>query len=226
MADRLQIVTEADLETLPVGLYSLGKREVRRYYNAAIDTFETGPCELLGRVRSAGQPMPKAFEKAQTRADGGLYVIDWCPVASMEPEPIHGVVLQQMVYDDYPPAPTWRLRLREWWHDTRESLRVLGLRRHIWHTHLYRPLSRLAHRFDLHHMPKRQIQDGDEQTERFKCTWCGLCVTRMLTGHRFKMKADYIVNPPGPADVAQSLGYRHQPTRDDIAYGWKGKTKA
>ena len=53
--------------------------------------------------------------------------------------------------------------------ETIEAIRVLGFWRVVFAHTLYRPLSRLMHRFDLHYMPVGG-PDGDQAW----CQWCGL----------------------------------------------------
>jgi hypothetical protein len=53
--------------------------------------------------------------------------------------------------------------------ETWEAIRVLGFWRVLWHRTLYRPVSRLMHRFDLHYAPIGG-PDGDVAW----CQWCGL----------------------------------------------------
>jgi hypothetical protein len=60
----------------------------------------------------------------------------------------------------------------------REELRVLGVWRWFWLSYLYRPTSRLLHRFNLHYMRPMPIIERDRQ--QFWCEWCGLRDTKYI----------------------------------------------
>lgn len=53
--------------------------------------------------------------------------------------------------------------------ETIEAIRVLGFWRVVFLRMLYRPLSKLMHRFNLHYMPPCH-PDGDTM---IWCQWCG-----------------------------------------------------
>lgn len=55
--------------------------------------------------------------------------------------------------------------------EQREAIRVLGFWRWLGYRYLYRPISRLLHRFSLHYAPTRKMADGS--VVRW-CRWCGL----------------------------------------------------
>lgn len=56
--------------------------------------------------------------------------------------------------------------------ETLEAIRVLGLWRVIWARTGYRPLMRLAHRFNWHHMRRMPIIEPNRQ--QVWCEWCGV----------------------------------------------------
>ena len=55
--------------------------------------------------------------------------------------------------------------------DIVESIKVLGVTKTIFYRTLYRPLMRLAHRFNWHYAPITTMANGD--THQW-CKWCGL----------------------------------------------------
>lgn len=60
--------------------------------------------------------------------------------------------------------------------ETIEAIRVLGLWRVVYARTLYRPLSRLMHRFDLHYAPV-----GGPDGNQAWCQWCGLRYSYLLS---------------------------------------------
>jgi hypothetical protein len=62
--------------------------------------------------------------------------------------------------------------LKQYIRDTKESIQVLGITSHIWHSYLYRPVSRLLHRYNLHYMKPNTHIDPDKI--HYWCEWCGL----------------------------------------------------
>ena len=79
----MKLVTRADLETLPVGLYVIGVdstpecRWFEEVYTFADRPERDVPALLFGRVRKPGKPKPIGVEAFHVREDGLEVIVAW-----------------------------------------------------------------------------------------------------------------------------------------------------
>ena len=76
------------------------------------------------------------------------------------------------------------------------AVKAIGFRRAFYATYLYRPVSRLLHKFHLHYMPPLPpaYPTKDTGAVRHHCTWCGLR-GRSVPITRASAPAPYVVGP-------------------------------
>lgn len=79
-------------------------------------------------------------------------------------------------------TPRWKRKLRHAIHEVRFQIKLF-----VWHRHLYRPVMKLAHRFNWHHAPPSPLADENGVRHHW-CQWCGLRGTTYTNGP----------TPPGP----------------------------
>ena len=81
------VVLEAELDTLPEGLYTIAedvagtltpKRKEGDYFDLYTDEMWHGPLVLLARVRAAGE-IPSGVDSITIRRDGKQVITAWAP---------------------------------------------------------------------------------------------------------------------------------------------------